>query len=678
MKSEYESVLDLALHILADIVDTDPAIHEDIPLQLFVEECARDLHRIEDLFDSGGLSFFTITLPICAKWLEKSLDAGFLLNPRPHLMGAKSKVDSRPKFLWVLWRKIFEEDGTLRLIDVADYVGSLRQILMFAKKLRIQCHDRFTNEAIDTFREIERSLPAPWDHTWDDDHPRWTRRFGHPLWGRPRGERNQTDMFDSDPMHGLDLDLDWEGFGSFTARIVSQFGEVDHFGLNLSDLDATVGLEPNASIDPYVLSPKHGPGAVSDKHDGTKYDHKFWSNRLEQVFPYDFFGSPNSGFADDVHYREFPSRLHAVPKTATGPRLIASEPTAHQWVQGALARWLEDKLRSKDCILHECIDFRNQSASRELAREASASGSHATVDLSSASDRLTCRLVEYCFQANRSLLDAMHACRTRAVLLSPVGDDSDIILLRKFATQGSALTFPVQTVIFTMIAIWSVALARGVKEYSAIKELAKEVRVFGDDIIIPTDGYPVLVRMLSSLALRVNVHKSFSLGKFRESCGMDAYDGVDVTPAYCRQLYDPAPESLVSVLQQANNFYRKGYWQAANFLLETIPEAELRLLPFVRQDSGTLGIATGSGDSCDHLPRRWNKDLQRAEVKTITVEAKPSYKRGKGHGDLTQFFYAFRHNESLTDITPYKGGQIATLRHRKVVRWVPADEAGED
>lgn len=664
MKSELYVVRGLAAAIFEDLCHMYPSIHQSL---------RRDLSRLQKADSVAGLPVYTITLPDMVKYLQRSLDMSKLDDPRPPLLGAKSKVDRRPSFLYGLWSKIFEQDGTLRTSVDVDAIFALRQIFLFAKKLRIECGERYTKSALSQFRDIEKYLPQPWEDTWTSDSPRWDRRFGHPIWGEPNADDSSNDMFDPDPMSRYDLDLDWSGFRNFVARAATQFGSVDVYGLR----DESGRAYDASASDPYVLRPKHGPGAVSDKREHTKYDQLYWTHRLEPVFPYDWFGSSNLDVPDYVIYREFPSRLLAVPKTQSGPRLIAAEPTAHQWMQGAMERWLTDAC--KRSFLNPCIDFSDQAVSRRLAREASSSGSHATVDLSSASDRLSCRLVEFCFQSNRSLLDALHACRTRVVAM-PGDDEKDLIMLRKFATQGSAVTFPVQTIVYTLISIWALGLARGLNgDVNSVMGLAPLVRVFGDDIIVPTDAYPVLVRMLSSLLLKVNESKSYARGKFRESCGEDAYDGVDVTPAYLRQVYGPAPESLASVVECSNNFFMKGWWHAAAYVQKTVPEEEARLLPILNaRTTGPLHLTTFTETQFSHLRKRWNKELQRDEYRVIHVSSSPRKKRGKGYGDLNQFFHTNVRRDDLINISLNEGGQVTEARVRKSTRWAPYDEYGEE
>jgi hypothetical protein len=76
---------------------------------------------------------------------------------------------------------------------------------------------------------------------------------------------------------------------------------------------------------------QHGPGAVSDmsgKFD--KYEFPTWSEKLEDCFP--FRQLVSDGIA--IPSREAkPSKLITVPKDATKPRLIASEPTSCMFTQ---------------------------------------------------------------------------------------------------------------------------------------------------------------------------------------------------------------------------------------------------------------------------------------------------------------------------------------------------------
>nr|QDH90949.1 MAG: RNA-dependent RNA polymerase [Leviviridae sp.] len=647
MKSALEVVVGLYEQIFTDLSYMHPSIKVEL---------SRDISRLRKASLSSGLPLFTITLPKMSKFLERSLASGFLIDETPHLLGAKSSADKRPKLFYGLWCMLFEADGTLRTERDVSAVKSLRQVFLAVKKLRMECEDRYVQQAISEFRAIEESLPRSWPATWEDDSPLWQRRNGHPIWG-DRTQEEVPDLFpEFDPSSKLECGVDpnWAGFRNFVARVSASLGE----------------------FYPYSIVPKHGPGAISDKDPSyVKYDGLHWTDRLESVFPYDWFGAPSSDHLTYVQYVEYSSRLHAVPKTQSGPRLIASEPTCHQWIQGGIQRWLEERIGRT--ILADSIDFRSQETSRSLALEASSTGDLCTIDLSSASDRLTTRLVEYCFQGNYFLLDAMHASRTRCVELP----DRELILLRKFSTQGSALTFPVQTVVFAMLSVWASALTYNRFDWDSLAGFAKQVRVFGDDIIVPNDVYPVLTSLLEECKLKVNTSKSFSTGKFRESCGMDAYDGEDVTPAYFRQLLSPAPTSLESIVECSNNFHKKGMWYTADYIQKTVPYQILRRILIKTVDSGAFGLASFCGQSLDHLDKRWNKFLHQDEVKVLTILPSMLRKRGRGHGSLLQYFSEVATSplsevpttkERLNYLFPnkYSGGEASSVSSRKALTWV--------
>jgi len=183
--------------------------------------------------------------------------------------------------------------------------------------------------------------------------------------------------------------------------------------------------------------------------------------------------------------------------------------------------------------------------------------------------------------------------------------------------MGSANTFPVESLLFLCIALAAVATKRGFRRLSLweLEGLAEEVAVFGDDIVIPVDSRELFVHALEVLYFKVNDRKSFWTGKFRESCGVDAFDGVNVTPVYLRRPYDGGPESLASTVSCRNNFYRK-------FLLNTASELASKLpkdIPEVAMDSGVFGLEVRRSPSNHSLNKRWNDSLQRTEVKAAVM-----------------------------------------------------------
>lgn len=638
--NKQNSMLNVVRLLYANVFEDMTRMHPTLGTAL-----KRDLSRLSQGERSSGLSFYTLVLPEACKWFDYSLAAGKLDPTRPPYFGKRDGLDHRPSFLGGLFDLVFEPEGTLKLNPDTAAIISIRQILLMVKKLKAECSKERTDESVRSFKEIEESLPEV-DEVWNHCDFSGVVRNGHPIWGPRVEQHGQTHLFDSpDTMLQLDDWSDWEGFRRFSARVLSQFGQ----------------------FDPWSIEPKHGPGAISDRQVRfVKYDQPFWTERLEGVFPYDWHASGTLSTPDYVQIREFASKMHAVPKTMKSPRLIAAEPSAHQWIQQGIRGWLEDNV--KNTILSQSIDFRSQEFSKTDALDASRDGLRATVDLSSASDRLHTRLVHSVFQVNKDLLTAFAVSRTR--LVSTL--DGELIALRKFATQGSALTFPVQTIVYALLAIWSVALTRDVKDWRGISNLASEVRVYGDDIIVPTDAYPVLVRLLESCLLKVNKSKSYATGLFRESCGMDAYAGVEVTPAYFREAYSSSPDSLESLVAVSNNFFKKGYWRAAEYLESLIPTAERKLIPIVaiRHDGsdetgfGSIRFSSYAGRMLGHLPFRISPQ-HNVEVRVLDCSSRPQFRTGDGEGGLSQFMF-----ERPDPLLKYRSGESTRPIARKRARWV--------
>lgn len=279
---------------------------------------------------------------------------------------------------------------------------------------------------------------------------------------------------------------------------------------------------------PDSLVPKHGPGAVSQRLlNNEKWDNREWTESLDEVFPWYYYLSHIG--SSDVHGvimhppgQEPSSRMIAVPKTAKGPRLIAAEPVYNQFMQQGLSALFVDWMN-----FHPCVSVDDQTANQRLARESSKDGLHATLDLSEASDRVSLGVVKYLLRDHPLLLTAVLACRTKTTELP----NGDIVVLRKFASMGSALTFPLETLVFATIARMAVERIHG--RSAPVSD--ETVRVYGDDIIVPTDCANETMLILEAFGFKVNTAKSFWSGNFRESCGGDYFNGVPVKPVRSRQ-----------------------------------------------------------------------------------------------------------------------------------------------
>jgi len=133
--------------------------------------------------------------------------------------------------------------------------------------------------------------------------------------------------------------------------------------------------------------------------------------------------------------------------------------------------------------------------------------------------------------------------------------------LTKFASMGSALTFPIETIIFSTIALMGMKRA-GIDLSPRL--WGEVVSVYGDDIVVPVRAVADVVSLLEVFGFKVNTTKSFWTGRFRESCGADFYNGTDVSVVRLRS--DP-PGSRQDAAQIGklsdfrNRCYLAGLWR---------------------------------------------------------------------------------------------------------------------
>lgn len=212
-----------------------------------------------------------------------------------------------------------------------------------------------------------------------------------------------------------------------------------------------------------------------------------------------------------------------VPKSLKTDRTIAKEPVLNGFLQQGVHTYLRKRL------LRVGIDLRDQSMNQVLASVAQWLGL-ATLDLSSASNSVVRALIQLLFPHDwYVLLDILRSRHTEL----PSGE---MHLNSMFSSMGNAFTFEVETLIF-----WAIA--------SAVSGDREIVSVYGDDIICPQSSAGNVVEVLKFFGFRVNTAKSFTEGRFFESCGKHYFDGSDVTPAFQKE----APRSSVAARIRANN-----------------------------------------------------------------------------------------------------------------------------
>jgi hypothetical protein len=365
------------------------------------------------------------------------------------------------------------------------------------------------------------------------------------------------------------------------------------------------------------LQPKHGPGAVADRlSSNAKFNSHTWTTRLQRVMPAQEFLVPNNHFSEwlneDLHLlepgAEVPVRVITVPKTLKTPRIIAIEPTAMQYAQQAILRSLLDAI-SEDGFLSRVIGFDDQDPNREMAMQGSLCGDLATLDLSEASDRVSNQHVRAMLSDYPELLWAVDAARSRKADVPGHG----VIRLAKFASMGSALCFPFEAMVFLTLIFLGIEreLSAPLSYESLVKRYRKQVRVFGDDLIVPRDNVLSVVDELHNFGYVVNVSKSYWTGRFRESCGREYYDGHDVSIVKVRQNLPTRrqdAEGVVSAVSLRNQFYWAGLWQAARMLDNYLGKL-LKAYPNVAPTSPLLGRQSVLGYQFQKLDRNYHSPL---------------------------------------------------------------------
>lgn len=616
MKSLGEYVSGLYAAMLFDIAVEFPTIQHEL---------MRDHKRISSAIDTHGVQFCLITMPDYRKHFDKCLDSGCLTRSYMVHFGTYKTSSPVPRLFKGLMLRIFDKDGLLRSNPDARAIFWVRQLLGAVRRLKLSCPDSAIWKQTDEFFKVDAAVRLP-TTSWDEPAADCT-------------DYRTLALRDYVPVQSSQLDLfggELEGH-SFIDR-----GLADVIQMTADLLMSDIGR-----FEPTEWSARHGPGAVSDGRGSWKYDFQTWSDKLSGVFPYEEWGvSSYSSLGSDLESsgefhafrHEPPARLLSVPKTLKSPRLIAAEPTSHQWCQQVVRDFL--MTRTSQTLSGAFVNFRRQDLSQAMVRKASRDGSLATVDLSAASDRISCFLVERIFRSIPSVVDAFKAVRTRWIVQDLDRHLPRFSKIRKFSTMGSALTFPVQSLVFLSIVLGCTLYADGkVPSKAAVKRYRGKVRVFGDDIIVPKHVLGLLGSTLEAVGLKVNADKTFGTGMFRESCGEDAFAGTSVVTVNVNEFpRKSAPGSVASCVDVHNNLFNKGLLFTADYVRRAVSSLNVYKFMEVQPDSGAFGWNTYDIPDNSRLKKRWNRDLHRYEIRAHRVSTRVERVLAEGSPGLLQYF----------------------------------------
>ena len=538
----------------------------------------RDADYIRSRAEHEGEEFLTITLPSLSKALEKGLAEGKW--PRQDVTNFVY-VRGLPAFMRGFLSRVFSEDGNLLDDPDREAIWAIRQVTNLMGKISKPTSPARERKAMRSFIQTDREL----------------------------GEHFRA---------GIPSDL----LASFSRARDLLFTDI------FDELETKV-----ANFD---LIPSHGPGAVADRLDHPeRWQFPYWPERLDESFPaWRYTENTPSVFRrmEPVpHGDEIPVRVIAVPKTAAKPRIISIEPSAMQYAQQGLKNEIYSKVYSTS--LNHLIGFTDQTRNQTMAQKASVDGMHATLDLSEASDRVHLSLVSRLFERWPHLRDFVFNTRSRCANV-----EGETILLHKYASMGSALTFPIEAMVFLTI----VSMSSSSGPLPTWGLIDSGVSVYGDDIVVPVDWTSRVIHHLEAFGFKVNRSKSFWTGKFRESCGSEFYDGADVSVVRLRADVPSSREDAALIRRFTdfrNRCYRAGLWNVvkeADRLLDEVMDIPPRWLP--TQTASPASVLARDTVLPPKWRGVWDPDLQTWFEHFPSVKAAPEIYTIDGESGLLKWF----------------------------------------
>lgn len=558
----------------------------------------KDLQTLSVRTKSEGSSFHYVTLPSLGRAVDGGLVSGTFNCP----VGFGLRKGTRlPIFLNAVLKTVFDESGVLLSGPNISSIFFLRQLLLINSKLVKEPSAAEEEKAVEGFRERQRALKS------------------------------------------LRLPL-------------------DHPVLNIAQAILGKALR---NLDLRSIIPGHGPGAVHEGCDrDEKWDFTYWPSQANKVYPFSEYGVQSLDHLKECSNRvvfldKVATRIVLVPKDFRGPRLISVEMAAMQYLQQGQCRSMMEYIDSHR-LLRLSIRLRDQTCN-QVAASTAWQNDRATLDLSDASDTVSLPLVWFLLKRNRTL--RKYLCRTRSSYANTSSGGQ--VRLCAFAPMGSATCFPVETLVFWAISMASVYLHRFGRTEVRTKdlfELATEVQVFGDDIVVPNNCLDTLCSTLISVGCKPNMSKTCSITPFRESCGTEWFQGVPVSitrnKGYTYDdrnkisnfplLADLQRRLFVAGLSNSAELVSRWAMQIAPTAVVPFDKEEARVCEhnslqllllyiatggsaacFDHDDrrivrSRLLGRALSGGDSCVYADRgfypkslrlRWNHQLQRVEFR---------------------------------------------------------------
>jgi hypothetical protein len=557
------------------------------------------LRKVKNRARSEGLGFLTKTLPRLGKHLDQVLAGMAKLNPPEY--GFKTIPGTKlPRFLGELFSLVFHPDGSVLQQPDAHCVKHIRLVLYSYSKYELPYSDEQEQKVLSAFVNAEDDLRSmsSWLATL---HSRVNNSYNN----RRKAPSLVQDLI-KDPS---DSSLDFRTCVARESRIL------------LAKLFSM--------YDPTDIVPRHGPGVVATKQ---RLSEKFrWTNvssRITEVYPLDAYFCASPGHVCDT-YDTFsritdtshPAQVLLVPKDSRGPRLISCEPVDFQWIQQGLRETIYHLVETHELTKFN-VFFTDQGPNQRGALLGSSTKRYATLDLKEASDRVHLDLVRLLFPEH--VFRALAACRSSSTVLP----DGKIQNLEKFAPMGSALCFPIMA-----LTIWALLTAT-----APDADTRESILVYGDDVIVPTAFAESAMTTLELFGLKINHSKSCTQGSFRESCGVDAFNGIDVTPVRFRTVWSesPRPDVYTSWIAYANQLWDRQCYTAYEYIVARL-EAIYGPIPGEDMHLACPSLRCASATKRDFKSRP-NMHLQKMQYKVRVVKSPSVHQPIDGWSMLLRFF----------------------------------------
>lgn len=459
-----------------------------------------------------------------------------------------------------------------------------------------------------------------------------------------------------------------DDFVSVDASLPSCEGDMPNAGRLLAVARAIVERIFRNVDSPTTVAPAHGPGSVADAAGpirkrifGVRYtDLEKWFRPIPWFFSLRDASECYTRITNRIKRQFGLDKVMFVNKDSSGPRTIGLAPAAYMWCQQALKTLMYHHIEKVCRLTRGRVNFTNQLINRSFALLWQL---YDTLDMSKASDRNSLALFKALWR-NTPLYGWLLASRTPGAVLP----DGRVLMYKKFAPMGSAVCFPVQAVTYYALACAALHLS-GMPLLLA----CRKVYVYGDDLIVPHGFSAVLYDAFEAVGLKFNADKCCTDGKFRESCGCDAYDGIEVTPVRFRKDTIDDDYDVVRLVEHAHSLAQAGYWSSAGSL-ERASKAKYK----------TLMKKLRLRHSPERLPILTWPTLGASSVE-LSFKDQQSYACGWSYVPDKEIslpeLEMFHLREGLTRVGPVgvdRGGGVTARSRPRSKRWVSAKIEGEE